>query len=187
VRAVRGGTGEAKTIANYAGSIFATEQARRLGFQQVLWLDAVERRLVEEVGGMNIAFVYGGKRISTPALSGSILPGVTRDSILRLAPDLGLEATEDRIDVNDMLADIQSGRITEVFAMGTGAVIAPVGRFRYKDKEVVINDNQTGPVAQRLFDALTDIQYGRVADPYGWTQVIQSGEVPADVQRSAGA
>jgi branched-chain amino acid aminotransferase len=172
VRAVRGGTGEAKTIANYAGSILATEEARQQGFQQVLWLDATERRLVEEVGGMNIAFVYDGKHVRTPALSGSILPGVTRDSILRLAPDLGLEATEERIDVNEMLADVESGRITEVFAMGTGAVIAPVGCFRYMGKDHVINDNRTGPVAQRLFDALTNIQYGRVPDPYGWTQTL---------------
>ena len=112
VRAVRGGTGEAKTIANYAGSIFATEEAKREGFQQVLWLDATERRLVEEVGGMNIAFVYEGKHISTPALSGSILPGVTRDSFLRMAPDLGFEASEDRIDVEEMLRDINTGRIT---------------------------------------------------------------------------
>jgi branched-chain amino acid aminotransferase len=187
VRAVRGGTGEAKTIANYAGSILATEEARQLGFQQVLWLDAVERRLVEEVGGMNIAFVYGGNHISTPALSGSILPGVTRDSILRLAPDLGWTASEDRIDVNDMLADIESGRITEVFAMGTGAVIAPVGRFRYKGKDHVINNEQTGPVAQRLFDHLTDIQYGRTADRYGWTQLVDPGEQFAYSQRSANA
>ncbi len=172
VRAVRGGTGEAKTIANYAGSIFVTEEARKQGFQQVLWLDAVERRLVEEVGGMNIAFVHEGRRISTPALSGSILPGVTRDSILHLAPDLGFEVSEDRIDVEEMLGDIQAGRITEVFAMGTGAVIAPVGKFRYKDRDYIINGEQTGPVAQRLFDALTDLQYGRVSDPYGWTRTI---------------
>ena len=187
VRAVRGGTGEAKTIANYAGSILATEEARQLGFQQVLWLDAVERRLVEEVGGMNIAFVYDGNHISTPALSGSILPGITRDSVLRLAPDLGWTASEDRIDVNAMLADIESGRITEVFAMGTGAVIAPVGRFRYMNRDYVINDNQTGSIAQRLFDALTDIQYGRVPDPYGWTQLADSGEQLVKSQRSANA
>jgi branched-chain amino acid aminotransferase len=110
---------------------------------------------------------------------------VTRDSILRLAPDLGLEATEDRIDVDDMLADISSGRITEVFAMGTGAVIAPVGRFQYKEREYVINDNRTGPVAQRLFDALTNIQYGRVPDPYGWTQIIKSDARSAGAQRTA--
>ena len=176
VRAVRGGTGEAKTIANYAGSIFVTEEARAKGFQQVLWLDAVERRYVEEVGGMNIAFVYDGKHVRTPALSGSILPGVTRESILELAPDLGLEATEDRIDVHEMFADIEAGRITEAFAMGTGAVIAPVGRFGYKGQEYVINGNETGPVAQRLFEALTDIQYGRVADPYGWTRSFAVNE-----------
>lgn len=187
VRAVRGGTGEAKTTANYAGSLLATEQARELGFQQVLWLDAVERRFVEEVGGMNIAFVYDGKRISTPALSGSILPGVTRDSILQMASDVGFEATEDRIDVNEMLAEIESGGITEVFAMGTGAVVSPVGRFRYKDKDYVINGNQTGPVAQRLFDALTDIQYGRAADPYGWTQSMEIGNGAANLKHSASA
>lgn len=185
VRAVRGGTGEAKTIANYAGSIFATEQARSLGYQQVLWLDAVERRLVEEVGGMNIAFVYGGNRISTPALSGSILPGVTRDSILRMAPDLGYQATEDRIDVQQMLDGVESGRITEVFAMGTGAVIAPVGKFRYKDVDYVINDNTTGPVAQRIFDALTDIQYGRTADPYGWTRTFDADARATRARRAA--
>ena len=136
---------------------------------------------------MNIAFVHNGNHISTPALSGSILPGVTRDSILRLAPDLGWTASEDRIDVNDMLADIETGRITEVFAMGTGAVIAPVGKFRYLGKDYVINDNRTGPVAQRLFDALTDIQYGRAADPYGWTQRIEPARHVAQSQRSANA
>ena len=184
VRAVRGGTGEAKTIANYAGSIFATEEARQQGFQQVLWLDATERRLVEEVGGMNIAFVYGGKRISTPALSGSILPGVTRDSILRMAPDLGFEASEDRIDVEEMLRDVETGRISEVFAMGTGAVIAPVGQFRYRGKDYTVNGNRTGPVAQRVFDALTDIQYGRTEDGYGWTRTL---EIEANSRRSASA
>ncbi|MGH8676776.1 MAG: branched-chain amino acid aminotransferase [Burkholderiales bacterium] len=176
VRAVRGGTGEAKTIANYAGSIFVTEEARAKGFQQVLWLDAVERRQVEEVGGMNIAFVYGGKHIRTPALSGSILPGVTRESILQLAPDLGFEVSEDRIDVREMLADVQSGRISEVFTMGTGAVIAPVGCFGYQDKDFLINENRTGPVAQRLFDALTDIQYGSAPDRFGWIRSITIGD-----------
>lgn len=176
VRAVRGGTGEAKTTANYAGSLYATELARAQGYQQVLWLDAVERRYVEEVGGMNIAFVYDGKHIATPALSGSILPGVTRESMLQLAPDLGFTVSEDRIDVNDMLADAASGRITESFAIGTGAVVAPVGKFGFQGKEYPINGNRTGPVAQRIYDALTDIQYGRVADPYGWTRSFEVGD-----------
>jgi branched-chain amino acid aminotransferase len=179
VRAVRGGTGEAKTIANYAGSIFVTEEARKLGYQQVLWLDAVERRWIEEVGGMNIAFVYDRKHISTPALSGSILPGVTRESILQLAPDLGFTASEDRINVNDMLADLERGRITEAFAIGTGAVVAPVGRFGYRGKEYPVNGGRTGPVAQRIFDALTAIQYGRAPDPYGWTRTLSVEGLPA--------
>jgi branched-chain amino acid aminotransferase len=172
VRAVRGGTGEAKTTANYAGSIYVTESVRAQGFQQVLWLDAVERRYVEECGAMNIAFVYGGNHIRTPALSGSILPGVTRESILRLAPDLGYRADEDRIEIREMLADVEAGRITEVFSMGTGAVIAPVGRFGYDGREYVIHGGKTGPVAQHLFDTLTAIQTGRAADHYGWTRAI---------------
>ncbi len=176
VRAVRGGTGEAKTTANYAGSIFVSEQARARGYQQVLWLDATERRYVEEVGGMNIAFVYEGRHISTPALSGSILPGVTRESMLQLAHDLGYTVSEDRIDVNDMLADVERGRITEAFAIGTGAVVAPVGKFGYRERELLVNGNRIGPVAQRLYDGLTDIQYGRVPDPYGWTRTFSVGE-----------
>jgi branched-chain amino acid aminotransferase len=187
VRAARGGTGEAKTAANYAGSIYVTESVRAQGFQQVLWLDAVERRYVEECGAMNIAFVYGGNQIRTPALSGSILPGVTRESILQIAPDLGLEAREERIDVREMLADLEAGRISEVFSMGTGAVIAPVGRFGYDGKEFVINGGRTGPVAQRLFDSLTAIQCGRVADPYGWTRAIDIAEQPARPRSAARA
>jgi len=171
VRAVLGGTGEAKTIANYAGSIYATEQAREQGFQQVLWLDAKEREYVEEVGGMNIAFVYGD-HISTPALSGSILPGVTRASILSLAPDLGMTASEDRISIHQALGDIESKKITEVFAMGTGAVIAPVGRLRYMGKDYTINDNETGPVSQKIFDHLTGIQYGTISDDHGWIHKV---------------
>jgi branched-chain amino acid aminotransferase len=178
VRAVRGGTGEAKTIANYAGSIYVTETAKALGYQQVLWLDAVERRYVEECGAMNISFVYGGNHIRTPALSGSILPGVTRESILRLAPDLGLCVSEERIDVREMLADLESGRISEVFAMGTGAVIAPVGRFGYEGREFPVNDVKIGPVAQKLFDNLTGIQSGRLADPYGWTRTVTVTKQP---------
>jgi branched-chain amino acid aminotransferase len=173
VRAVRGGTGEAKTPGNYAGSLYGTEQARTCGYQQVLWLDAVERRYVDEVGAMNIAFVYQGKRILTPALSGSILPGVTRDSILRLAPDLGFSVAEERIAIEDILRDAHSGLLTEAFGMGTGAVIAPVGRLSYRGQEVPINNGRAGPVAQRLFDELTGLQYGRRPDPYGWTRVVQ--------------
>lgn len=173
VRAVRGGTGAAKTGGNYAASLYVSEKAAKHGYQQVLWLDAVERRYVEEVGAMNIAFVYEGRHISTPTLSGSILPGVTRDSLLRLAPDLGYTISEDRIDIDDVIADIRAGRITEVFGMGTAAVIAPVGKLGLDGDDFIINNHEAGPVARHLFDALTDIQYGRVADPYGWTHTVE--------------
>jgi branched-chain amino acid aminotransferase len=173
VRAVRGGTGEAKTPGNYAGSIAATEIAISKGYQQVLWLDAVERRYVDEVGAMNIAFLYDGKHLRTPALSGAILHGVTRDSVLTLAKDLGLTTAEERIDFHEVLADIQSGRITEVFGMGTGAVIAPVARLGYEGKDILINGGEPGPVARRLFDELTGIQYGRLPDRHGWTRTLE--------------
>lgn len=176
VRAVRGGTGEAKTGGNYAASLFVAEKVGALGYQQVLWLDAVERRYVEEVGAMNIAFVYEGAHIATPALSGSILPGITRNSMLKLAPDLGYTVSEERIDVDQALADIRSGRITEAFGIGTAAVIAPVGKLGSDGEAVIINENEPGPVARRLYQALTDIQYGRVPDPYGWTCTIKVKE-----------
>jgi branched-chain amino acid aminotransferase len=123
---------------------------------------------------MNIAFVYGGTHIRTPALTGSILPGVTRDSILRMAPDLGYTTSEDRIEIEQVLRDAESGAITEVFGMGTAAVVAPVGRLGYGDREVVVNDGRPGPVAERLFKTLTDLQFGREPDPYGWTLTISS-------------
>jgi branched-chain amino acid aminotransferase len=171
-RAVRGGTGSAKTGGNYAASLFVSAQVAAKGYSQVLWLDAVEGRYVEEVGAMNICFVYDGNHIVTPPLSDSILAGVTRDSILTLAPDLGYEISEADVDVNEMLADLKAGKVTEVFGCGTAAVIAPVGKFGYQDEEIIINDYQPGPVAIKLFKSLTDIQYGRTNDPYGWTLEI---------------
>jgi branched-chain amino acid aminotransferase len=174
IRAVRGGTGAAKTGGNYAASLYVSERVREMGYQQVLWLDGIERRFVEEVGAMNIAFVYDGKHIATPALSGSILPGITRDSILRLAPDLGYEISEDHLDIDEVMRDIRSGRITEAFGIGTAAVIAPVGKLGDDQDFVVINGNETGPVAARLYQALTDIQYGRAPDPYGWTCAVDA-------------
>ncbi len=173
VRAVRGGTGEAKTGGNYAASLFVAERVKALGYQQVLWLDAVERRYVEEVGAMNIAFVYEGKHIATPSLAGSILPGITRDSVLKLAPDLGYTVSEERLEVRQVLADIRAGRITEAFGIGTAAVIAPVGKLGTEEDAVILNDYAPGPVGQRLYQALTDIQYGRAADPYGWIHTIK--------------
>lgn len=174
-RAVRGGTGAAKTGGNYAASLFVGVEAKAKGYSQVLWLDAIEGRFVEEVGAMNIYFVYEGQKLVTPPLTGSILPGVTRNSVLTLGKDLGYEVSEEQVDVNEMLADIQSGKITEVFGCGTAAVIAPVGKFGFKDDEYVINDYQVGPVARQLYQTLTDIQYGRVEDKFGWTQVVEGG------------
>jgi len=172
VRAVRGGTGEAKTGGNYAASLYAGEEATARGYSQVLWLDAVERRYVEEVGAMNICFVYGKDHIVTPPLTGSILPGVTRKSVIQLGRELGYTVSEAQIDVHEMLADVQSGKITEVFGCGTAAVIAPVGKFGFRDEEYVINDYAVGPVSKRLYKELTDIQYGRAADPFNWTYTI---------------
>lgn len=172
-RAVKGGVGAAKTGGNYAASLYVSERVKKEGYSQVLWLDAIHGRYVEEVGAMNICFVYEGKRIATPALTGSILPGITRKSVLELGKDLGYETSEDTIDVHEALADIQSGKITEVFGCGTAAVIAPVGKFGYRDEEYVINDNQPGPVARHLYDELTGIQYGRKEDKHGWTYTIE--------------
>lgn len=171
-RAVKGGTGAAKTGGNYAASLYVSEQVKKQGYVQVLWLDAVTGRYVEEVGTMNIMFVYEGKKIVTPALTGSILAGITRDSLLKLAPDLGYEVAEEQLEVAQVLADIESGKITEVFGCGTAVVISPVGKFGYKGVDYTVGKGEVGPVAQHLYQALTDIQYGRVPDPYGWTYTI---------------
>ncbi len=172
-RAVRGGVGEAKTGGNYAASLFVGEQARQKGYSQVLWLDAIEGRYVEEVGAMNICFVYEGKKIVTPSLTGSILPGITRKSVIELGRDLGYDVAEAPVDVHEMLADVQSGKITEVFGCGTAAVIAPVGAFGFKEEVYAINNNQSGPVAKHLYDELTGIQYGRIPDRFNWTYTIE--------------
>lgn len=171
VRAVRGGVGEAKTAGNYAASIMAAVEAQRQGFTQVLWLDAVERRYVEEVGTMNIFFVINGEVI-TPPLNGSILPGITRDSVLCLLRDWGLPVSERRISIDEVLAASDSGSLEEVFGTGTAAVISPVGSLYYRGVNHTINGGRTGPLAQRLFNELTDIQYGRKQDPHGWVTRI---------------
>jgi branched-chain amino acid aminotransferase len=172
VRAVRGGVGDAKTGGNYAASLLVGEKAAKRGYSQVLWLDAIERRYVEEVGAMNICFVYEGRHIVTPPLTGSILPGVTRSSVIVLGRDLGYEVSEAPVDVYQMLDDIKSGKITEVFGCGTAAVIAPVGKFGFREQEIIINNNEPGPVALHLFQELTGIQYGRIPDRFNWTYTI---------------
>jgi branched-chain amino acid aminotransferase len=173
-RAVKGGTGGVKTGGNYAASLLVGQKAKAKGYSQVLWLDAVEGRYVEEVGAMNICFVYEHKRIVTPPITGSILPGVTRDSVITLGRDLGYKVEEAMIDVNEMLDDLRSGKITEVFGCGTAAVIAPVGKLGYKDEEIIINDFECGTVAVQLYRELTDIQFGRKPDRFNWTYTIEA-------------
>lgn len=167
VRAVSGGTGEAKTLGNYAASLLAGQKAHDAGFTQVLWLDGVERKYIEEVGSMNIFFVLDGEVI-TPALQGSILPGITRETVLQLGRMWGLKVTERRIGIDEVLKASQAGKLQEVFGSGTAAVISPVGQIAYGNQTVTVGTGQVGPLARRFYTAITDIQYGRAADPKGW-------------------
>jgi branched-chain amino acid aminotransferase len=174
-RAAPGGTGEAKCGGNYAAAFVAQRQAVEEGCDQVVWLDAKEHEWVEEMGGMNLFFVYGrgaDARVMTPALTGTLLPGVTRDSLLKLAPDLGIPAAEGRISVDQWRAANADGSLTEVFACGTAAVITPVGRVKGADGEWVVGDGEPGPVTMRLREELVGIQYGARQDPYGWIHGI---------------
>ncbi|MGW8158523.1 MAG: branched-chain amino acid aminotransferase [Desulfoprunum sp.] len=171
VRAVRGGLGEAKTAANYAASIYATEMAHKEGYTQVLWLDGVDLKYVEEVGSMNIFFVIGDELI-TPMLNGSILAGVTRNSVITLARSWGMKVTERRIGIDEVYAANQRGELKEIFGSGTAAVISPVGHMKFDGKEITIGDGGVGPVSARLFKELMDIQYGRARDPFGWTMTV---------------
>ena len=167
VRAVRGGVGFTKCAGNYAASILAGEVAATKGYAQVLWLDGVEQRYIEEVGAMNMMFAYGTK-IVTPMLNGSILPGITRNSVLTLANQLGYEVEEKRIAIDEIFADIKSGKCTEAFGTGTAAVISPVGELCWKDEKLTVGDGNIGPVAQKLYDTLTGIQYGKLNDENNW-------------------
>jgi branched-chain amino acid aminotransferase len=171
VRAAPGGTGEAKCAGNYAASLVAQASAAAQGCDQVVWLDAHEHRWVEEMGGMNLYFVYGtgeNARIVTPELTGSLLPGVTRDSLLTVAKDLGLGAEEGRINVDDWREGNASGEISEVFACGTAAVITPVGSVKSAEHSWQVGDGETGPVTTALRRALLEIQTGRAADAHHW-------------------
>jgi branched-chain amino acid aminotransferase len=172
VRAVPGGTGEAKCGGNYASSLKAGLEAKKKGYDQVLWLDGRERRYIEEVGAMNMFFAYG-THIVTAALNGSILSGVTRDSVLKLAPTLGLTVEERQIDVNDLMADIRSGKVTEAFGSGTAAVISPVGKLCYKDDCLQLTGGRVGEVTRRLYDTLTGIQTGKLKDEFGWVRFVE--------------
>ncbi|MBI1377717.1 MAG: branched-chain amino acid aminotransferase [Frankiales bacterium] len=175
VRAAPGGTGEAKCAGNYAASLVAQAQAAEKGCDQVVWLDAHEHRWVEEMGGMNLYFVHGSgehARIVTPELSGALLPGITRDSLLTVAKDLGLGAEEGRINVDEWREGNASGEITEVFACGTAAVITPVGSVKSAEHSWTVGDGSPGEVTMRLRHALLDIQTGRSADVHGWMRTL---------------
>ncbi|MDR3564647.1 MAG: branched-chain amino acid aminotransferase [Negativicutes bacterium] len=171
VRAVHGGLGEAKTPANYAASLKAQVEAKKEGYDQVLWLDAVERKYVEEVGTSNIFFKINGE-IITPALTGSILGGITRRTVIELAKDWGVKVIERVITVDEIFAAHEKGELEEVFGSGTAAVISPVGELSWKGQKIVVNNNKTGPFSQKLFDHVTGLQYGTVPDKFGWVEKV---------------
>jgi branched-chain amino acid aminotransferase len=176
-RAAPGGTGAVKAGGNYAAAFVAQQQAVERGCDQVVWLDAAEHRWVEEMGGMNLFFVRGSAGagapvIMTPPLTGTLLPGITRDSLLRLAPELGIKAVEERITIDQWQAECAAGELTEVFACGTAAVITPVGRVKSQSAEWTIADGEPGPVTMRLREELIGIQYGRHPDPFNWIHKV---------------
>jgi branched-chain amino acid aminotransferase len=172
VRATKGGLGEAKTPANYAMSLAAQQEAYAEGFGQVLWLDAVHRKYIEEVGTMNILFKINGE-IITPALNGSILGGITRKTVLELCRSWGLKVTERQISIEEVFDAHANGELEEVFGSGTAAVISPVGELSWKDQKIVINNNQTGEFAQKLFDYITGVQSGKIADEFSWMEEVK--------------
>ncbi len=167
VRAVKGGTGMAKTGGNYAASLRAGNRAAARGYSQVLWLDGVHRKYIEEVGAMNVMFKVDGK-ILTPDLNGSVLPGITRRSCIQLLRDWGYEVEERRISAEELFEAAKKGTLEEAWGTGPAAVISPIGELAEGEEKVTINAGQIGPVTQRLYDELTGIQWGRVADPHGW-------------------
>ncbi len=171
VRAVKGGMGFAKTGGNYAASLIAQVKAHDDGYSQVLWLDGVERKYIEEVGAMNIFFKIGGK-VLTPMLNGSILPGVTRDSVLRLCREWGYEVEERRISVDELVAAAKNGTLEEVWGTGTAAVVSPVGKLRYQDDVMQIGGGEIGELTQKLYDEITGIQWGKRPDPFGWRKEV---------------
>ena len=168
VRAVRGGTGYAKCGGNYAASNRAGDRAAQKGYTQVLWLDGVERKYIEEVGAMNVMFKIDGK-VVTPALTGSILPGITRDSCLTLLRSWGIEVEERLISIDELMEAADNGKLEEAWGTGTAAVVSPIGELNYNGKSVVVNDFKIGTTAQKLYDELTGIQWGNKPDTFDWT------------------
>ena len=173
VRAVRGGTGYAKVGGNYAASLKGQEKANALGYSQVLWLDGIERKYIDEVGAMNVFFVIGDE-VVTPALDeGNILPGVTRASCVELLKSWGVKVSERRLSVDELYEAYDKGELKEAFGTGTAAVISPIGSLDDENKKAVINNGKIGAISQKLYDTLTGIQWGTVEDPFGWTVKIK--------------
>ncbi len=168
VRAVRGGMGYTKTGGNYAASLKAQAEAEKINYSQVLWLDGVERKYVEEVGAMNVFFVFDNE-IVTPALDGATLPGVTRASCIEMLRSWGYTVNERLLSVDEIIEKYKAGQFKEMFGTGTAAVISPVGELKYEDTVMTINDGNIGDISQRLYDTLTGIQWGKLPDEFGWT------------------
>lgn len=171
VRAVRGGVGEAKTPGNYAASLFAADQAHQQGYTQVLWLDGIEQQYIEEVGAMNIFFVIDDELI-TPMLSGSILSGITRGTVIALAKMWNLKVVERKISITEVMDAHASGKLKEIFGSGTAAVISPVGELNYNEQVITIGGGKVGPMANKFYKSISDIQYGKAKDPAGWIETI---------------
>ena len=171
-RAVPGGTGYCKAGGNYAASLYASRIANEMGYTQVLWLDAVERKYVEEVGTSNMFFMIGDELITSP-LTGSILPGVTRDSVIKLSKSWGVRVSERRLSMDEIMAAIAGGTLKEAFASGTAAIVSPVGQIYYRKTEHLINSGKTGALTERLYNEILQIQYGMKDDPFGWRLKIE--------------
>ena len=172
VRAVRGGTGYAKCGGNYAASYRAAEKAEEKGFSQVLWLDGVSRKYIEEVGAMNVMFKINDV-VVTPELTGSILPGITRKSCIQILQDKGIKVEERLISIDELAQAVKTGTLQEAWGCGTAAVVSPIGELRYMDSDYVINGGKIGSVTQMLYDTLTGIQWGNIPDPYNWTVKVK--------------
>ncbi|MHA2140464.1 MAG: branched-chain amino acid aminotransferase [Candidatus Thorarchaeota archaeon] len=172
VRAAEGGIGSAKTMGNYAAGLLAGTEASQAGYSQVLWLDAHERKYLEEVGTMNI-FVVFDDELATPPLAGTILPGITRNSALQIARNWGLNVNERRISIDEVLSGLKDGKVKEIFGCGTAAIIAPVGTLYYKGTQYTVGTGGIGPTTQKLYDEIVGIQSGEREDPYGWVVVVK--------------
>ncbi|MBU5341683.1 branched-chain amino acid aminotransferase [Caldifermentibacillus hisashii] len=171
VRAVKGGVGHVKTPGNYAASILAQERANEVGYEQVLWLDGKENKYIEEVGSMNIFFKINGE-IYTPKLNGSILPGVTRDSVIQVVHDWGIPLHEELISIDDLYETYQKGQLEEVFGTGTAATISPVGELKWEEHVMTINHFETGEFAKKLYETMTGFHYGKIEDKFGWIKEL---------------